>query len=42
MDEPERRSLVVRLMRDERWSPEEISGRISEERPDLAVMCSLT
>ena len=38
MDEaPERRSLVVRLMRDEHWSPEEISGRISEERPDLAV-----
>ena len=37
MDEPERRSLAVRPMRDERWSPEEISGRISEERPDLAV-----
>lgn len=37
MDEPERRSLAVRLMRDGRWSPEEISGRISEERPDLAV-----
>ena len=37
MDEPERRSLVVRPMRDEHWSPEEISGRISEERPDLAV-----
>ncbi|WP_199589550.1 IS30 family transposase, partial [Olsenella sp. AM30-3LB] len=37
MDEPERRSLAVRLMRDEHWSPEEISGRIPEERPDLAV-----
>lgn len=37
MDEPERRSPAVGLMRDEHWSPEEISGRISEERPDLAV-----
>lgn len=37
MDEPERRSLAVRPMRDGHWSPEEISGRISEERPDLAV-----
>ena len=37
MDDPERRSLVVRLMRDEHWSPKEISGRIPEERPDLAV-----
>lgn len=37
MDEPERRSPAVGPMRDEHWSPEEISGRISEERPDLAV-----
>ena len=37
MDGPGRRSLAVRLMQDEHWSPEEISGRISEERPDLAV-----
>lgn len=37
MDKPERRSLAVRPMRDGHWSPEEISGRISVERPDLAV-----
>ena len=37
MDEPERRSLAVGLTRDERWPPEETSGRVSEERPDLAV-----
>ena len=37
MDEPGRRSLAVRPMRDGHWSPEEISGRISEERPGLAV-----
>lgn len=37
MDEPERRSPAVGLMRDEHWSPEEISGRISEERRGLAV-----
>lgn len=37
MDEPERRSPAVGLMRDERWSPEEISGRVSEERRGLAV-----
>lgn len=37
MDEPERRSLVVRLMRDEHWSLEEISGRILEARPGLAA-----
>ncbi|QUC03697.1 hypothetical protein [Atopobium sp. oral taxon 416] len=27
----------VGLMRDEHWSSEEIAGRISEERPDLAA-----
>lgn len=37
MDDPERRALVVGLMRDEHWSPEQISGRIAMERPDLAV-----
>ena len=37
MDDLGRRSLAVRLMRDERWSPEETSGRISEEWPDLAA-----
>jgi hypothetical protein len=37
MDEPGRRSLAVRLMRDEHWSPEEMSGRIPEERPGLAA-----
>lgn len=37
MDEPERRSPAVGPMRDEHWSPEEISGRISEERRGLAV-----
>ena len=37
MDEPERRSPIVRPMRDGRWPPEETSGRISEERPDLAA-----
>ena len=37
MDEPGRRSLAVRPMRDEHWSPEEMSGRIPEERPGLAV-----
>ena len=37
MDDPERRSLVAGLMRDGRWSPEEISGRIAMERPELAV-----
>ena len=35
MDEPERRSLAVRPMRDGRWTPEEMSGRISEERPGV-------
>ena len=37
MDEPGRRSLAVRPMRDGHWSPEEMSGRIPEERPGLAV-----
>lgn len=37
MDDPERRSLVVRLMRDEHWSPEQISARIGIERPALSV-----
>lgn len=37
MDDPERRALVVGLMRDEHWSPEQISGRIAMERPGLAV-----
>lgn len=37
MDDPERRALAMRLMRDERWSPEEISGRIAMEHPGLAV-----
>ena len=37
MDDPERRALVVELMRDEHWSPEEISGRIAMEHPSLAV-----
>ena len=37
MDEPGRRSLAVRPMRDGHWSPEEMSGRIPEERPGLAA-----
>lgn len=37
MDDPERRALVVGPMRDEHWPPDQISGRIAMERPDLAV-----
>lgn len=37
MDDPERRALVVGPMGDEHRSPEQISGRIAMERPDLAV-----
>lgn len=37
MSDPERRELVAAKLGDERWSPEQIEGRISEERPDLAV-----
>lgn len=37
MDDPERRALVIRLIRDLRWSPEQVEGRIAAERPDLAV-----
>lgn len=37
MDEPERRPPAARPMRDGRWSPEETSGRIPEERSGLAV-----
>lgn len=40
MDDPERASLVTRLIVDERWSPEQASGRISLERPELAVSCA--
>lgn len=37
MDDPERRAVVVGPMGDEHRSPEQISGRIAMERPDLAV-----
>ena len=37
MNGPERRALVVGPMRDERWSPDQISGRIAMDRPDLVV-----
>lgn len=37
MDDPERRSLVASLIRDERWSPEQVSARVAMERPDLSV-----
>lgn len=37
MDDPERRALVVGPTRDDHWSPDQISGRITMERPDLAV-----
>ena len=40
MDEPELASLVTRMIVDERWSPEQVSGRISLERPGLAVSCA--
>ena len=34
MDDPERRALVATKVRDERWSPEQVEGRIRAERPD--------
>ena len=37
MDEPGRRPLAVRPMRDGHRSPEEMSGRIPEGRPGLAT-----
>lgn len=37
MSDPERHALVATKLGDERWSPEQIEGRIDEERPDLAV-----
>ena len=37
MSDPERRALVAAKLGDERWSPEQIEGRISEERPGLAA-----
>lgn len=37
VDDPERRALVVGPTRDDHWSPDQISGRITMERPDLAV-----
>lgn len=40
MDDPELASLVTRMIVDERWSPEQVSGRISLERPGLAVSCA--
>lgn len=40
MDDPELASLVVRMIVDERWSPEQIAGRISLERPELSVSCA--
>jgi IS30 family transposase len=42
MGDPERRALVAAKLGDERWSPEQIEGRISEERPDLAVSDTTT
>lgn len=37
MADPGRLELVARLIRDRHWSPEQIEGRITIERPDLAV-----
>lgn len=37
MDDPDRRALVGALMRDRRWSPEQVEGRLRVERPGLAV-----
>lgn len=40
LDDPETRSLVASLIRDRRWSPEQIAGRMARERPDGAVSAS--
>ncbi|OZG58908.1 transposase for insertion sequence elementIS4351 [Bifidobacterium lemurum] len=40
LDDGELAGLVVRLIARERWSPEQIAGRIGLERPDLAVSAS--
>lgn len=37
MDDPARRALVSSLIRDRRWSPEQVEGRLRMERPGLAV-----
>lgn len=40
--DPERRALVVSKVRDDRWSPEQVEGRIRAERPELVVGDSTT
>ena len=37
LDDPGRAELVTRMIAEERWSPEQVSGRIALERPDLSV-----
>ncbi|RRF98234.1 MAG: hypothetical protein DUD39_10745 [Coriobacteriaceae bacterium] len=37
IEEREDVMLLARQLEDERWSPEQIEGRIGEEHPDLAV-----
>lgn len=40
MDDPELAALVTRMIVEERWSSEQIAGRIAIERPGLAVSCA--
>lgn len=40
LDDRRRAGLVRRLIMEERWSPEQIAGRIAVERPELAVSAS--
>lgn len=40
LDDCERRALVVSHVLEGQWSPEQLSGRLALERPDLAVSAS--
>ena len=41
MDDPELASLLIRTIVDERWLPEQVSGRISLKRPELSVSSAI-
>ncbi|NMF25203.1 IS30 family transposase [Olsenella umbonata] len=42
LDDPGTRALVARLVRDERWSPEQVAGRLAREDPARSVSDTTT